>query len=79
MSPNPSPERVPHAPMVSVGSSGWTSVKQTTAPWLNSLQMVSKKASSMCTIEVQGRPDRGQCPPGTLADKVQAQQSIWGL
>ena len=30
-------------------------------------------------IELQGKPARRQCPPGTLTRQVQAYQSIWGL
>ena len=53
-------------------------MNQATAPWSTSLQMESKEASSAYKIELQGKPARKWCPPGTLADKVQAQQLIWG-
>ena len=58
------------------GSTGWTSMNQATVPWSTSLQAESKKASSICTIELQGKPARRQCPPGTKTDNIQAYQSI---
>ena len=40
---------------------------------------VQRSKFNICATELQGKPARRWCPPGTLTDKVQAYQSIWGL
>ena len=65
------PTRVPYAPIAS-SSARRISVNQETAPWSSSLQKESKKLSSTCAIELQGKPARTQCPPATLTNKIQA-------
>ena len=57
----------------------WINVDQAIAPLSTSLQMESKEASSMSTIELQGKPARRWFPPGTLPIKYRPTNQYGGF